>query len=267
MNLKVKAAYDFLKLQMNNDGIWIARIDNPPMNLLSVNLLSDFENLLKLFKQDRKAKVLIVTGEGERAFSAGADINEIARIDSPAMGKKLAQKGHRVCNLIEQSNKPVIMAINGLCIGGGNEIAMSAHIRIAAENAKFSQPELNIGIIPGFGATQRLADLIGVSQATRLILTCDVLNAVEAYQLGLVDEVVKKDMALEQALAIGRRIIRNSPFGISLCMMAIRESLKAKKSKSLKFEIKCFHKICKTNDMKEGLQAFREKRLPNFKGN
>lgn len=247
------------------NALWIASLDNPPANTLSRALLDELETIVNNFEEDAFAKVLILTGAGERAFSAGADLNEIMSIDSPQRGVELARRGQRLCDKIEGMNKPIIAAINALCLGGGNEIVMACHIRMASENAKFGQPEINIGIIPGFGGTQRLARLIGGSRARKLILTGDMISAREAFDFGLIDEVVEKGQALAQAVQLAKRILRNSQAGIKLSQKAIREGCEKNLREGLEIEIECFRKICETEDMKEGLKAFKEKRPPLFK--
>lgn len=258
---------NMLKLNQVEEGaIWIVTLDNPPANTLSLPMLDELEAVCERFSVDASARVLILTGAGERAFSAGADINEIMSIDSPKRGRQLAERGHKLCNKIEHIEKPVIAAINALCLGGGNEIAMACHMRIASENAKFSQPEINIGIIPGFGGTQRLRRLVGASRALKLILTGDVVSATEAFTLGLVDEVVAKGQVLNQTTALAKRIIRNSPVGTYFSQRVIHEGLEMNFQQALDLEIDYFEKVCNTEDMGEGLKAFKEKRLPIFKG-
>ena len=246
--------------------IWVVSINNPPANTLSRVLLEELGVIASQFENDDKAGILILTGTGDRTFSAGADINEIMTIDSPEKGAALAKLGQDLCDKIEKMDKPVIAAINALCLGGGNEIAMSCHIRIAAENAKFGQPEINIGIIPGFGGTQRLSRLVGVSQARKLILTGDTITTQEAFHLGLVDEIVGKGQVIEQSIILAKRILKNSTLGIKLSMRAIREGSDKEMAEGMKAELECFRKICESEDMKEGLRAFKEKRPPNFKG-
>jgi len=247
-----------------SDAIWIAAINNPPANVLSACLLDELRQCLADFQETASAKVLILTGTGERAFCAGADINEIISIEDPETGVKLARKGHNLCDEIEKCDKPVIAAINALCLGGGNELILACHMRIASERAKFGQPEITIGIIPGFGGTQRLPRLIGASSARKLILTGDTIGAIEAHGMGLVDEVVKPDMAVERSVEIAKRIIKNSQRMVRLSQEAIREGLALPLDKGLEKELECFREVCKSEDMKEGLKAFKEKRQPKY---
>jgi enoyl-CoA hydratase/carnithine racemase len=264
--MSAEKKFKYLKLEkQENEAVWIVSIDNPPANTLSQILLDELDSAVDSFDRDGVAKVLVLTGAGERAFCAGADINEIIKIDSPETGERLAVRGQKLCDRIENLDKPIIAAINALCLGGGNEIAMACHIRIASENAKFGQPEISIGIIPGFGGTQRLLRLIGESQARKLILTGDTINATEAHALGLVDEVVEKGKALFQAIELTKRIIRNSQVGVKLSQRALREGGRKTLAEGLKIEIECFRRVCESEDMKEGGRAFKEKRPPFFK--
>lgn len=251
--------------RQENDAIWVLALNNPPANALTLAVLSEGETLVSDFLKNNKAKVLILTATGERAFSSGVNINEIDSITSGSQGAKIALRGQHFCDLIGNSDKPVIAAINALCIGGGNEIAIACHLRIASERAKFGQPEINIGIIPGFGGTQRLPRLIGASQARKLLLTGDIISAQEALRIGLVDEVVKDEALMKRSLYLASRIIRNSMMGILLTQEAMRRGLDVSMTEGLVIENDCFMRMCDTEDMKEGVKAFKERRIPNFK--
>lgn len=247
-----------------NDAVWVLALNNPPANALSLAVLSEGEAVIGDFLKNNKAKVLILTATGDRAFSSGVNINEIDSITSGRQGAEIALRGQRLCDLIGNSDKPVIAAINALCIGGGNEIAIACHLRIASERAKFGQPEINIGIIPGFGGTQRLPRLVGASQARKLMLTGDVIPAQEALRIGLVDEVVKDEALMKRSLYLAKRIIRNSMMGILLTQEATRKGLDVSLAEGLNVENDCFKRMCDTEDMKEGVKAFKERRVPNF---
>ena len=252
--------------RQESDAIWVLALNNPPANALTLAILSEGEGIISEFLKNDKAKALILTALGDRAFSSGVNINEIDSITSGSQGAEIALKGQGLCDLIGNSDKPIIAAINALCIGGGNEIAIACHLRIASERAKFGQPEINIGIIPGFGGTQRLPRLIGPSQARKLMLTGDIISAEEALRIGLVDEVVKSEVLLKRALHLANRIVRNSMMGILLTQEATRKGLDVSLAEGLAIENDCFKRMCDTEDMKEGVRAFKERRIPNFKG-
>lgn len=263
--MHTEAKFQYVQLEKKeSDAIWIAAINNPPANVLSSQILDELDRCVDDFQQSASAKILILTGTGERAFCAGADINEIMSIENPEMGAKLAQKGQKLCDRIEKCDKPIIAAVNALCLGGGNELILACHMRIASERAKFGQPEITIGIIPGFGGTQRLPRLIGSSRARKLILTGDTMAAAEAYGLGLIDEIVKPGLAVERSFEIAKRIIKNSQKMVRLSQKAIREGLALSLDKGLEKELECFLEVCKSEDMKEGLRAFKEKRQPKY---
>lgn len=251
--------------KLDGSGIWVLTIDHPPVNILNFEILEELEKALDQFQMDTKAKVAILTGAGERAFSAGADLNGITNIKSSDNGEKIVRRVQTLFNKIENSEKPIIAAINNLCLGGGSELMLACHIRVASERAKFGQPEINLGIIPGWGGTQRLPRLIGISRARKLILTGDIISAKEAFEFGLVDEVVAHGHALNQAIDLAKRITRNGQMGVRLCQRAIREGMEKPMAEGLEIEIECFRKVCQTDDMKEGLKAYKDKRVPEFK--
>lgn len=258
--------FKFLKISLEDScSIWICTIDNPPVNTITPIMLNELEALLIQFQNDIRANVLILTGAGDRAFCAGADITEIMKIKNSETGLPLAILGQKVCSLFENSDKLVIAAINGLCLGGGNELALSCHLRLASERAKFGQTEVNLGLLPGWGGTQRLPRLIGLSKARKLILTGDFISAEEAFNCGLVDEIIEHAKVLEQAIRLARRINRKSQSSVRLSQRALREGYKQGFEKGLEVELECFRQICDTEDMKEGLKAYKEKREPIFK--
>ncbi len=249
----------------NQNKIWLLSIDNPPVNSLTNKLLDQLGEAINTFIKDPAAQILLLTGSG-RMFSAGANIDEIMAIKTAEEGACLAKRGQQLCDKIENSDKPIFAIINGLCIGGGNEIAMACHFRIGSERAKFGQPEVNIGIIPGFGGTQRLTRLIGAAQARRLILTGDLISADEASSLGLVDMVVATDKLMTSAMSLAGKIIRNSQVCVLQAQKAIREGLNLSLQDALKNEVECFKMVCRSSDMKEGLSAYKEKRHANYTG-
>lgn len=246
-------------------SIWVIEFDRPPANTLTSQLLERLHYLVEDFAESESAKALIITGGGKRFFVGGADPDEIASIRSPDHGYLLAKKGQDVCNAIDALDKPVIAAINGRCIGGGNELALACHIRIASERAVFQQPEVSLGIIPAFGATQRLPRLIGPGRARKLILTGEALGAETALAWGLVDELVSTDQVLGRALAIAITIANKSQVAVRYAQQAIRFSRDAGLEKGLLFELECFKDVCERDEMAEALAAFREHRQPVFR--
>ncbi len=249
----------------DNGAIRILTIDRPPVNAMSRQALEELRVALKAFAGAANAKVLVITGAGQRAFIAGADIGEIAGITGAKQGETLAREGQGVLDLIEGLDKPVFAAINGVCLGGGNELALACHIRIASDRAKFGQPEVNLGIIPGFGGTQRLARLVGESRARELALTGDLITAQEAFRIGLVNRIVPDAEVMKQTVGLARKVAQKSQVAVRLIQQAIREGTPKPLSEGLSLEASLFGKICETEDMREGLKAFVERRQPNFK--
>jgi len=247
------------------ERIAVLTIDNPKVNALSHAVMEELDHALATAINDVENKVLIVTGGGSFAFVAGADVTEIAQITSGAQGAELAAKGQAVIHRLEQSPKPVIAAINGVCLGGGNELAMACHLRVASDRARFGQPEINLGIIPGFGGTQRLPRLVGKAKAIELTLTGDVISAQEALRIGLVNAVVPADHVLKTAKDLARKIAAKGAVAIRLSLQAIHEGLALDLMSGLALEAKLFGQVAATEDMREGLKAFLEKRQPVFR--
>ena len=225
-----------------------------------------FDELLELFtyiKNSPEVDVVIVTGAGEKAFVAGADISELNKCDSIS-GKAFSEKGQNVFTLIENLGKPVIAAINGFALGGGLELALACHIRIASEKAKFGQPEVNLGIIPGYGGTQRLAKIINRGRATELILTGDMIDANEAYRLGLVNHIYSTDQLMTEAEKLANKISSKGQIAVSLALDALVSTDNISETEGMKLEANLFGVCCGSEDFKEGTTAFLEKRKPNF---
>lgn len=247
-------------LTENNIGTLI--INNPPMNVLSCNLIDRLRTHFLELTQRENIRAIIITNRG-KVFCAGADVNELSAIKTFKEGKEFAEHGRQLMDVIENSNIPVIAAINGACIGGGNELAMACHLRIASENAWFAQPEINLGIIPGFGGTQRLPKLIGRTRAIELILTGERITATEALDMGLLNKVVHSDLCRDlsaklmiEAMGIANKIAKKGRIAITACLKAVY---------GLEDEENLFGKVCETVDKNEGIQAFIEKREAVFK--
>ncbi len=235
------------------------------LNALNKATLAELHTALyDAFHNDRVGGI-IITGAGEKAFVAGADIAEFAAFDS-IRGGELARVGQdKVFNLISNGNKPVIAAINGFALGGGLELALACHIRIAADTAKMGLPEVSLGLIPGYGGTQRLTGLVGKGKALEIILTADMITANEAFQIGLVNHVVSQDNLLPKAEEIMNRILLRAPLAVASAIAAVNASSQAGVN-GFETEIAEFAKCFDTDDFKEGVTAFLEKRKPVFKG-
>jgi enoyl-CoA hydratase len=235
------------------------------MNALNRQTIEELNVAFHAAKEDASVKGIILTGGGEKAFIAGADIAELATIDGERAGE-FSEKGQEVLSFIETLGKPVIAAVNGFALGGGCETAMACTIRIASENAKFGQPEVKLGIIPGYGGTQRLPRLVGKGRALQLILTGDLIDAQEAYRIGLVNEVVPAKELLSRCEAILKQIAANAPLAIRYSIDAVNGGIDADLGSGLKLEAKFFALAAATEDKMEGTSAFVQKRAPQFQG-
>jgi enoyl-CoA hydratase len=235
------------------------------MNALNRRTIEELNAAFHSAKGDATVKGIILTGTGQKAFIAGADIAELSAIDGEQAGE-FSGKGQEVLLSIETLGKPVIAAVNGFALGGGCETAMACTIRIAAENAKFGQPEVKLGIIPGYGGTQRLPRLVGKGRALQLILTGDLIDAHEAHRIGLVNEVVPATDLISRCEVILKQISANAPLAIRYSIDAVNEGVDADLSSGLKLEAKYFALAAGTEDRKEGTSAFVQKRAPQFQG-
>ncbi len=248
-----------------SEGICTLTINRPEkLNALTIETINELRDAFKSAYADDKVRGIILTGSGPKAFVAGADIAEFSNF-SPREAKKMAENGHDVFDTIENSVKPVIAAINGFALGGGCELAMSCHIRVAATNAKFGQPEITLGVIPGYGGTQRLVRLIGFSKATELLLTADMVNAQEAKQLGIVNHVVEPEELMNKCREILNKIINKSPLVVGQVLKLVNKYYSAEKP-GFTSEIIEFSNCFGTEDFKEGVSAFLEKRKASFSG-
>lgn len=258
------AERQFLKLKIE-ERVALLTIDRPPVNALNSQTMQELADTFRELEQNPEVKVIVLTGEGKNnTFIAGADVKEIAQLKSSKEAEEIAKKGQSVLSLIEKLKKPVIAAINSICLGGGNELAMACHLRIASDRARFGQPEINLGIIPGFGGTQRLARLVGPSKAREIILSGDMLTAQEAFRIGLVDRLVPDGELLRQAMGLAKKIGTKSALAISYTQEAIGDGLEKSLEAGLDLEARLFARMVETEDMKEGLRAFLEKRQPKF---
>jgi len=258
-------AYNNLLYEVK-DGIAYITINRPQvLNALNAQTISELEEAFIKAREDPAVKGVILTGSGEKSFVAGADINELAQ-QAAVSGKEFAVRGQRVLNLIESMPKPVIAAVNGYALGGGCELAMACHIRIASEKARFGQPEVTLGLIPGYGGTQRLPRLIGKGKALELILTGEPIDAQEAYRIGLVNKVVPQKDLISAAEKMLNSIFSRGPIAVKFALEAVDQGLKTSLEQGLQLEANLFGLVCATEDMKEGTRAFLEKRKPEFKG-
>ncbi|MEW6456386.1 MAG: enoyl-CoA hydratase-related protein [Acidobacteriota bacterium] len=248
------------------EGIGLIKFNRPDkLNALNYETLDELETLLKEIKEDKEIKVVIFTGAGEKAFVAGADINELSKLD-PLKAKRLSLRGQRIFSEIENLEKPTIAAINGFALGGGCELALSCSIRIASTNAKIGQPEVKLGLIPGYGGTQRLARLIAKGHAMELILTGEMVSSEEALRIGIVNKVVPLEELMLVVESIAKKIIANGPLAVRLASEAINRGLNLSLEDGLILEANLFGLCFSSEDAKEGTSAFLEKRIPVFKG-
>jgi len=246
------------------DNIATIALNRPEsLNSLNQEVLEALSRAVRDLSADDKARVLILTGAGNKAFSAGADI-AMMRDMSAIQARELATNAHRIYRSIEQCEKPVIAAVNGYALGGGCELAMSCDFRIASANAKFGQPETNIGVIPGFGGTQRLSRLVGRGMALEMMLTGEMIDAQEALRLGLVNRVVAQENLLEEVRLIAARIASKGRYAVRLCKVAVNNGLEMSLNQGCAYETELFGHCFATQDQKEGMAAFLEKRKPIF---
>jgi enoyl-CoA hydratase len=239
----------------------IARITlhNPPANVLTLSLFKQLEQVLNEVEEDEHVRVVIVTGTG-RFFCAGADINELALLNTEQIGSEFAVRGQSLLSRLERSEKPVLAAINGTCVGGGLELALACHIRVAAAGALLGLPEIKLGLIPGFGGTQRLPRVVGASKAAEMILTGESLSSEEALRIGLVSRVVPSYELVAQTEAIAALITTHGKTAVEAALHAIRRGLDIPLSEELAGEAELFGRLCITPDKREAVQAFLEKR-------
>ncbi|TXK85922.1 enoyl-CoA hydratase [Paenibacillus sp. N3.4] len=239
-------------------------IANPPANALNRQTLEELNKMIERVAEDDKIRVIILTGEG-KFFIAGADIKEFTTIESSQQGEELSKYGQSLFTQIEQLSKPVIAMINGACLGGGLELAMACHVRVAAYSAKIGLPELNLGLIPGYGGTQRLARLTNREKAIELILSSDIIDGEEAYLMGLVSKVVALEELEATVTSLAEKITAKSLLTVRAALSAVERGCVEGQEKGLQREAELFGKLFESKDTKEGIQAFIEKRRPIFK--
>ena len=257
--------YENVSLETKNKIAYVT-INRPKvLNALNMQTMEELREAFTEIKGDKDVRVVILTGAGEKSFVAGADINELQK-NNPVEAKEYTHRGQAVLDVIENLGKPVIACINGFALGGGCELAMACTMRLASENAKLGQPEVKLGIIPGYGGTQRLPRLVGKGVAAQLLLTGDMINAQEAHRIGLVNEVVAAAELVPRAEAIAQAIIKNAPLAIQYCLEAVNHGMEMTQQEGLFLEATLFSVCCATEDKKEGTTAFLEKRAANFQG-
>ncbi|MGH7509278.1 MAG: enoyl-CoA hydratase/isomerase family protein [Gemmatimonadales bacterium] len=249
-----------------SDGIARITISRPDkLNALNATVIAELGDAVTRIETDPAIRGAILTGAGQKAFVAGADIADLVE-QGPMDGKARALLGQRVFRRLEQCGKPVVAAVNGFALGGGCELAMACHIRLASEHARFGQPEVKLGIAPGYGGTARLPRLVGKGRALELLLTGEMIDSAEAYRIGLVNRVVPADRLMAEAEALLRTILENGPLAIRACLEAVDAGLETSLDQALLSEANHFGLLSATADMREGTRAFVEKRKPVFKG-
>lgn len=243
----------------------IVTVNRPDkMNALNAEVIGELGEALDSLRGDDAVQGLIITGAGEKAFVAGADIGELAQMDAVS-GVGVSRRGQGVFRSIERYPKPVLAAVGGYALGGGCELALSCHLRIASENARFGLPEVGLGIIPGYGGTVRLARLVGLGKAVEMTLTGDMVDASAALELGLVSRVVPREELMDESKALLRRVTRNGPLAIRSALESVYRAMDLPLAEAMGVESTLFGVLASTEDMREGMTAFLEKRKPDFK--
>jgi enoyl-CoA hydratase/carnithine racemase len=253
-------------LYEKREAIAYVTINRPEkLNALNRRVIDELDACFTALEADDDIRAVILTGAGERSFVAGADINELA-VQTPVEGRETSLRGQRVLDRIENLGKPVIAAVNGFALGGGCELAMACTLRIASDNARFAQPEVKLGIVPGYAGTQRLPRLVGKGRAMEIILMGEQLGVQEAYRIGLVNQVVSLKDLIAAAGNLARKIMANAPLAVKFAMEAVNQGMDMNQAEGEFLEASLFGLCCTTADMKEGTQAFLEKRPAKFVG-
>jgi enoyl-CoA hydratase len=259
------STYETLLLEVDQ-AIALVTLNRPAvLNALNAQVFNDLESVITLLAADPAIRAILITGAGPKAFAAGADIKELSLTDS-ASAERLALRGQGVFQLIATCGKPVIACINGFALGGGCELALACTLRIASDAARLGQPEVKLGLVPGYGGTQRLPRLVGSSAALKLILTGDIIPAAEALRIGLVDEVVPADELLPRARALAAQIAAVAPLAVAASIDAVHRGADLPLAEALAYEASLFGRLSDTSDKHEGVHAFLEKRAPTFTG-
>jgi enoyl-CoA hydratase len=259
----INLAYRHLLYEQDN-GIAVVTINRPQaLNALNNEAFAELYELFQEIEKDAAARVAIITGSGEKSFIAGTDITDMVNLN-PAEARVFAGNARKTCDYIYNLSKPVIAAVNGFALGGGCELAMCADLRIASENARFGQPEITLGIIPGSGGTQRLVRLIGIAKAKEMVYTGDMIDAGSALAMGMVNKVVPLADLMRAAKDLAGRILRNPGVALTLAKIAINSGENVDLSTGLDIELQCFAQCFATEDQKEGMKAFLEKRKPVY---
>lgn len=248
------------------DGVALVRLNRPEkLNSLTGEMILSLSDLFRGFASDSSLRAVILTGAGEKAFCVGTDITELAESDE-SEALRISQRGQALCDLIEQCPVPVIAALNGLAVGGGCEVALACHIRLATANVRFSLPETRLGIMPGYGGTQRMPREVGSSRALEIMLGGREVSAADAERLGLVNRIVETDVLSTEAQSLAQDIARLAPLAIRACLESVRVGLEFPLQEGLAIETRLFAELFATADMREGTRAFLEKRAPVFQG-
>ncbi len=234
------------------------------LNALNIDIIQELDDNFKDCINDDKVGVIILTGEGNKAFIAGADIKNMKTMNRD-QAYDFGLKGQNLTKTIETSPKPVIAAVNGFALGGGCEVSLACHIRVASENANFGQPEVLLGILPGWGGTQRLPRIVGYGIANEIITTGKMISASEAYRIGLVNHLVPVSELMQKCEELAQEILKNGPHAIAQSLLCIRQSMGKDINSGLEFEVDRFSELFETDETKEGLSAFVEKRKPKFR--
>jgi enoyl-CoA hydratase len=259
------AAFENLRY-VPKDRVALITVSRPKvLNALNAATMRELASAFEIFSGDDEQRVAILTGEGEKAFVAGADISELSSLDA-ASAVELASRGQAVFSRIEGCGKPVIAAVNGFALGAGCELALACTFRIASESARFALPETRLGLIPGYGGTQRLPRLVGPGYALQMMLTAEMISAAEAQRIGLVNEVVPAAELLPRAQELAARILANGPLAVRYALQAVRQGMGMPLAEALAHEAALFGLVCTTEDKSEGTRAFLEKRPAQFRG-